>query len=297
MIYYEACPACASKRFSPVIKAIDHTVSKEVYEICECSDCSLRFTQAVPGINEIGKYYQSNASISHSDTKEGLVNTMYHWVRKFTLRQKQKLITRITGLKRGKLLDIGAGTGAFTHVMQQAGWEVKGLEPDATARAQAFKNYGIALALPDELYSLNNDSMNAITMWHVLEHVHDLKGYWEVFAKILVKEGRLIIAVPNYTSYDAGHYGEYWAAYDVPRHLYHFSPSSMEKLGKLYGFEIESIKPMWFDAVYVSLLSEQYKKGKSSIIAALWHGLRSNASALFNAQACSSVIYVFKKSS
>lgn len=297
MIYYEACPACDSKRISPVCKAIDHTVSKEVYEICECFDCTLRFTQNIPDISNIGKYYASDAYVSHSDTKQGLVNTMYHWVRKFTLHQKQKLITRITGLKRGKILDIGAGTGAFTHVMQQSGWEVKGLEPDATARAQALKNYGIALDLPGELYSLNNDAVDAITMWHVLEHVHDLKGYWEVFTKILGKEGRLIIAVPNYTSYDARYYGAYWAAYDVPRHLYHFSPRSIEKLAKQFGFEIECLKPMWFDAVYVSLLSEQYKKGKPNVTAGVWHGLRSNASALLNRKACSSLIYVFKKSS
>jgi SAM-dependent methyltransferase len=295
MIYHEACPACASKSFSSVYKAIDYTVSKEVYEICECSDCTLRFTQHIPAIDEIGKYYQSDAYISHSDTRQGLVNTIYHWVRKLTLHQKQKLISRITGLKKGRLLDIGAGTGAFVQAMQNVGWEVKGLEPDATARALALKNYGLSLALPGELYALDKESVDAITMWHVLEHVHDLKGYWEVFTRILPKNGRLVIAVPNYTSFDAGYYGEYWAAYDVPRHLYHFSPASIEKLGKEFGFQIEMVKPMWFDAVYVSMLSEQYKNGRPSMIAALWQGFRSNINALFNTRACSSVIYIFKK--
>jgi 2-polyprenyl-3-methyl-5-hydroxy-6-metoxy-1,4-benzoquinol methylase len=297
MIHYSACPACNSNNLSASLKAIDYTVSKEQYTMYTCINCSLRFTQDIPTIEEIGKYYQSDAYVSHSDTKKGLINTIYHWVRKYTLRQKQAFIRRSTGLQKGNLLDIGAGTGAFAHTMQQAGWAVKGLEPDATARAQAKKNYDLSLDLPQQLYAFESESFDAITMWHVLEHVHDLKGYWEKFSQILTSKGRLIIAVPNYTSYDAKHYGEIWAAYDVPRHLYHFSPNSMEQLGKRYGFELVAIKPMWFDAVYVSMLSEQYKNGKGNLLAALWHGSYSNLITLFNKRKCSSLIYVFKKTS
>jgi 2-polyprenyl-3-methyl-5-hydroxy-6-metoxy-1,4-benzoquinol methylase len=297
IVHYSACPACNSNNMSASLKAIDFTVSKERYTIYTCTDCSLRFTQDIPAIEVMGKYYQSDAYISHSDTKKGLINTIYHKVRKYTLQQKQILITHTTRLHKGKLLDIGAGTGAFANTMQQAGWTVKGLEPDATARAQAKKNYDLSLDLPQQLYDFASESFDAITMWHVLEHVHDLKGYWEKFAQILTTNGRLVIAVPNYTSYDAMHYGAWWAAYDVPRHLYHFSPNSMKQLGKAYGFELVDIKPMWFDAVYVSMLSEQYKNGNGNLLAALWHGLYANFKALFNKQKCSSLIYVFKKTS
>jgi cyclopropane fatty-acyl-phospholipid synthase-like methyltransferase len=295
IIHHSVCPACSSNHISASLSTIDYTVTKEQYTIYTCKDCSLRFTQDIPTIEEIGKYYQSDAYVSHSDTKKGLINTIYHKVRRFTLQQKQKLISQTTGLQKGRLLDIGAGTGAFANTMQQAGWEVKGLEPDETAREQAQKNYNLSLDLPQQLYSFESENFDAITMWHVLEHVHDLNGYWEKFAQILASNGRLVIAVPNYTSYDAKHYGEYWAAYDVPRHLYHFSPHSIEQLGKRYGFKLEAIQPMWFDAVYVSMLSEQYKNGRSNLLAALWHGLYANCKALFNKQKCSSLIYIFRK--
>lgn len=192
-------------------------------------------------------------------------------------------------------MDVGAGTGAFSKTMKNAGWLVTALEPDETARQNALEKNGLALLSPDQLYQCKPDSFDAITMWHVLEHVHDLHGYLNMFHTILRQNGRLVIAVPNYTSYDASKYQSFWAAYDVPRHLYHFSPQSMAVLAEKKGFKINSMKPMWFDSFYVSMLSEQYKTGCNQYFRAFWNGLISNMKSLFDSKKCSSVIYILEK--
>lgn len=272
----------------------DFSVTKELFNVWECADCTLRFTQHAPTPENIGRYYASDAYVSHSDTRKGLINNLYHSVKKFTIAKKVKLIKKVSGLAKGNLLDVGAGTGSFANAMQQAGWQVTGLEPDETARANALKNHNLNLQNPDTLYSLPPATFDAITMWHVLEHVHDLHGYFAAYKRILKSTGTLIIAVPNYTSTDAQFYNEFWAAYDVPRHLYHFSPESMRQLTKQYNFTIAAYKPMPFDSFYVSMLSEQYKNGKQNLFTAFKNGLSSNIKASRKPQLCSSVIYVIK---
>lgn len=295
LITYHHCPLCGSASVFPALSAKDHTVSGELFEIWHCDDCTGRFTQRVPVLSEIGPYYQSAAYVSHSDTEKGLVNRLYHFVRNYTLKGKRKLVQEVTGKETGTLLDVGAGTGAFANTMLMAGWQITALEPDETARRNAQKKYSLNLSSPDQLFSLPENQFDAITMWHVLEHVHDLHGYLAQLHKILKPGGRLLIAVPNYTSYDAKVYGGFWAAYDVPRHLYHFSPKSMEMLGNEKGFTLADARPMWFDSFYVSMLSEQYRNGSGNIFGAVWNGLISNLKALNNRKKCSSVIYVFAK--
>ena len=295
LIHYNHCPVCQSGNISKVLSVKDFTVSSNFFEIWHCNDCLLRFTQNIPDANNIGVYYQSAAYVSHSDTNEGLINRLYHIVRNYTLHLKRGLIEKECGIQNRNLLDVGAGIGAFSNAMKMAGWNVTGLEPDATARQKAIEKFSLFLQLPENLYQLEKDQFNAITMWHVLEHVHDLHKYLEAFHRILKADGKLFIAVPNYTSYDAKHYNEYWAAYDVPRHLYHFSPQSMKTLAKLKGFRVKAFKPMWFDSFYVSMLSEQYKNGKAKNIAALINGFISNLKTIGNPKNCSSVIYVLEK--
>lgn len=294
-INYDHCLCCGSAAVNKVFACKDHTVSNEYFEIWKCNTCTFRFTQNVPGEAAIGVYYQSSDYVSHSDTQKGIINRLYHYVRNITLNTKLNLIKKVTGVKKGILLDVGAGTGAFAFKMQQAGWNVTGLEPDEIARANAFKNYKLQLEESGGINSLPDNTFDAITLWHVLEHVHDLHGYLQKFFKTLKPGGRLVIAVPNHTSYDSNVYKQYWAAYDVPRHLYHFSPKSMGILLEQKGFEVESFKPMWFDSFYVSMLSEKYRYGKSNFINAVWIGLVSDIKALFNTKRCSSVIYVIKK--
>lgn len=295
MIHYKECPICREQVLQPFLEAKDYTVSQQQFSLLSCGNCSLVLTQDVPAQEEIGPYYQSQQYISHSDTRKGIVNQLYHGVRKITLASKRKLISRHTGMLNGTLLDIGCGTGAFLHQMKTAGWNITGLEPDDTARANALSLYGIHALPSHELYQLPAGSYDAITLWHVLEHVHQLNAYIKTIQQLLKPGGTLFIAVPNYTSADAAHYGKYWAAYDVPRHLYHFSPQSMKTLLRNYGLQVKAIKPMWFDSVYVSMLSEQYKNGKSNLLSALWQGFYSNVKALFNHEKCSSLIYIVKK--
>jgi 2-polyprenyl-3-methyl-5-hydroxy-6-metoxy-1,4-benzoquinol methylase len=295
MIHYNNCPLCNSKNISSQLTATDHTVSKEQFGIWQCNDCSFRFTQDVPSQDNIGPYYVSENYISHSDTKKGLVNRLYHTVRKRTMQGKKRLLLNQTGIAKGEVLDIGCGTGAFLHTMQQAGWGITGLEPDVTARKKAEELYGIYPQEPGKLFELQPASYNAITMWHVLEHVHELHAYIKQLAALLAESGKIFIAIPNYTSADAAIYAANWAAYDVPRHLYHFSPKSMEQLLALYNLKLIAIKPMWFDSYYVSMLSEQYKNGKGNMVKAFWSGFVSNLKAWGDKKKCSSIIYVIGK--
>lgn len=294
MIHYDSCPVCDSPGINKVITATDHTVSGELFEIWQCANCSLRFTQDIPEPEKIGRYYKSENYISHTETNKGIVNWLYLQVRKFTLSGKRKLIEKITGIKKGWLLDIGAGTGAFVSYMSAAGWRTEGLEPDDSAIKRAAAAYGVQLKPSSELFNLAPAMYDAITMWHVLEHVHDLHGYVEQLKKLVKPSGKIFIAVPNYTSFDADHYGASWAAYDVPRHLYHFSPASMKTLMEEHDLKITSIHPMWFDSYYVSLLSEKYRSGSSSLIKGFWSGFRSNNRAFSNNRKASSLIYVIQ---
>ena len=294
-IIYTNCPSCNSSNIYKHLQAKDYTVSNELFDIFLCKDCTLAFTQNIPGQNEIGKYYQSQNYISHSDTKQGFISKIYHAVRNITLVSKKNIVQKFTKKQIGNLLDVGAGTGAFVNIMQQTSWQVLGLEPDEIARANAKNKFAIELQNPQDLFMLKQNNFDAITMWHVLEHIHTLKEYLQQFNKLLNENGKLFIAVPNYTSYDAQHYKAFWAGLDVPRHLYHFSPKSMEILANNMGFKIVKTLPMWFDSVYVSMLSEQYKTGKNNFIKAIFIGLVSNAKAIFNSKKCSSVIYVLEK--
>ena len=296
MIHYSSCPICNSTNIQEQLNAKDYTVSQKNFALWHCNTCTARFTQDVPAQDAIGAYYASENYISHSDTKKGIINSLYHLVRKRTLGAKRRLVINETGIVKGSILDIGCGTGAFLQTMKDADWNITGLEPDVVARTKATELYNIHPQESGKLFELPAASFNAITMWHVLEHVHELHGYIKHIAVLLAANGKLFIAVPNYTSKDADIYKAHWAAYDVPRHLYHFSPQSMEQLLSMHGLKLAAVKPMWFDSFYVSMLSEQYKNGKGNILKAVLNGLISNAKAWGNTKKCSSVIYVISKS-
>jgi 2-polyprenyl-3-methyl-5-hydroxy-6-metoxy-1,4-benzoquinol methylase len=295
MIHYDGCPFCQSQNIQQKLKAKDYTVSGESFMIYQCNHCSSAFTQDIPELNAIGAYYASENYISHSNTQKGFINRIYHLVRNSTLITKRKMLQHFTALEKGKVLDIGCGTGAFLHSMQQAGWQITGLEPDETARKNARQYFNIDPLPSQEIFTLPAHQYDAISMWHVLEHVHSLHEYIDQIKNLLTAEGILFVAVPNHTCYDAAQYQQFWAAYDVPRHLYHFSPAGMKLLMKQHGLEVIQTKPMWFDSFYVSMLSEKYRSGKGNLVSALITGFVSNIKALFNKEKCSSLIYVIKK--
>ncbi len=292
------CPCCGSQSISKALVCKDYTVSNELFEVWQCAECAMRFTQHVPAQEAIGPYYQSDTYISHSDTGKGLENKLYKIARNYTLNWKLNLVKRHTGLnlKTGTLLDIGAGTGAFLNkVGNFANWSVTGLEPDAGARKVCNEKYHLRLEASEKLFDLPSEKFDAVTMWHVMEHVHQLHDYMEQIKRVLKKDGVAFIALPNYTSKDATIYAEYWAAYDVPRHLYHFSPSAVRKLAAAHGLKVTTTKPMWLDAFYIAMLSEQYKNEKSNLLAAFLNGLKSNWNALRNKDTCSSLVYIITK--
>ena len=291
-VHYDTCPVCGSTSIHPLLTVKDYSVSGEAFVVWTCENCSLRFTQDVPDESTIGRYYKSENYISHTNTSKGFINQLYLRARNITLKVKSGVLKKYTGLQSGNLLDVGAGTGAFLKHMQQEGWQVTGVEPDADARMVAQQIFGLKLQPATMLRGLHARSFDAITLWHVLEHVHDLHGYMDFLKSLLKPNGKLFIAVPNYESGDAGIYRLAWAAYDVPRHLYHFSPKAMNTLVQRHGLKLIAQKPMWLDAFYISLLSSKYRHGKTHWIGAISSGLRSNVNALFNKERCSSLIYV-----
>ena len=291
MYNYKSCPVCEQAGFSHFITAEDHTVSHEKFNIVSCDSCGFKFTNPRPNDADLGKYYQSEDYISHSDTRKGIVSKLYHQVRKFTLKKKLELVSGF--VSRGAILDYGCGTGAFVNACGLAGWNAFGVEPDRGARKMAFES-GLNVSETKEILDQKTKDLkfNAITLWHVLEHVTDLTLSIDFFKRKLAREGVLIIAVPNHKSFDAQHYGEFWAGYDVPRHLYHFDPASITQLMQRHSFKLLDSFPMKFDSFYVSLLSEKYKTQKTRLFQAFATGLKSNLKTKAPGD-YSSVIYVF----
>ena len=293
-VFIQTCPVCDGNNFAEFLKVNDHSISGEDFGLIRCTDCGLVITQNHPDEESIGKYYNSEDYISHSDTKSGIVNTVYHSVRSYMLGQKRKLVAGVSDT--GKLLDIGAGTGYFAAHMVDNNWEVVALEPDAGARQVARDNFNLDVHDVDHLEKLPHSTFDVVTMWHVLEHVHRLNATIHTINSVLKPNGKLIIAVPNYTARDAERYGRYWAAYDVPRHLWHFSPNAMRKLLSKHGFTVNKIRPMDFDAFYVSMLSEKYKGRGSGFVGGTFSGLGTYLSSIGNASKSSSVIYIARRS-
>jgi 2-polyprenyl-3-methyl-5-hydroxy-6-metoxy-1,4-benzoquinol methylase len=292
----EKCPVCAGNQFKDFLVCKDYTVSSEEFKIVSCQDCGFKFTNPRPNEAEIGTYYQSDEYISHSDTRKGLVNQMYHTVRKRALKGKLKLIEQIHANKQTKkILDFGCGTGAFLKTCQEAGWQITGIEPDAKAReiaqAQNQASFFENIAQTD----FENKSFDVITLWHVLEHIHQLDFTIQTLTSWLKDTGSLIIALPNHQSKDAQIFGKYWAAYDVPRHLYHFHPASVQKLFDRLGMDLKQILPMYYDAYYISILSQKYEKGKANYFKAFVQGWQSNQWAKQHQNNYSSLIYILQK--
>ncbi|MCV2485616.1 class I SAM-dependent methyltransferase [Flavobacterium sp. SH_e] len=267
----------------------DHSVSKEIFDLYYDEELDMLITSPQPELQNLGKYYESEDYISHTDNKRSLFEKAYHFVKNIALKNKLNLINSQQP-KKGKLLDIGAGTGDFLLTAKNDGWETIGVEPSDRAKNIA-KEKGISFV--EEISALESNSLDVITMWHVLEHVPNLEHQIQELKRLLKPTGTLIVAVPNYKSFDAGHYETFWAAYDVPIHFWHFSKKSIQLLFERVDMKLEKILPMKFDSFYVSLLSEKYKTGKMNYIKAFFIGLKSNWKAK-SSKEYSSHIYVLK---
>ena len=267
----------------------DFSVSGESFSLLLNEEYQILKTHPQPTLDKLGSYYEFEDYISHTDGKRTLFEKMYHFIKGKAIRDKVKLINSYQPVK-GRILDIGAGTGDFLLEFKNQNWDILGIEPNDKAKGIAL---GKGIKFGYTIEKLESNSFDVITMWHVLEHVPDVEHQVAELKRLLKPSGTIIIAVPNFKSYDANHYKEFWAAYDVPRHLWHFSKTAIEKLFDKQNMNLEDIKPMWFDSFYVSLLSEKYKSGKMNFISGFFIGLISNVSGCFKNE-FSSHIYVLK---
>lgn len=286
------CPVCKGRSIKPFRTCKDFTVSHETFTVNLCDDCTLGITSPRPDNENLGRYYQSEEYISHSGKSSGLMGPLYTTARKFALTRKARLLA--CEIQKGTALDFGCGTGEFLQTLKTKGWSVEGVEPSDLARkkAESITSQSIYQSLDD----LPSKQFDAITAWHVMEHVPDLSSVIQQLAQRLKKHGTIFIAVPNYESPDAQKYKDLWAGYDVPRHVWHFSKKSMHQLLNRHGFKITKIIPMKMDAYYVSMLSENYKTGKKgslgNLIRGFFAGFASNRKA--GADNHSSLIYIAK---
>ncbi len=273
----------------------DHTVSRETFTLFRDKNSDLLITLPKPEDNKLYKYYESDAYISHTDSKKSILDKVYQIVKNYAIKQKIKLINSQNGHEKS-ILDIGCGTGDFLNACKDKGWKIMGVEPNEKARDLALKKLNSEEYLVNNIKDLlksNTNRFDVITMWHVLEHVPNLEEYISILKDLLHPNGTLIIALPNYKSHDADYYKNYWAAYDVPRHLWHFSKKAMKLIFSEKKFEIVKILPMKFDAFYVSILSEKYKTGKSNLFNGFYRGFISNLKANRSGE-YSSLIYIIK---
>ena len=266
----------------------DSSVSQESFDLLHNEELDMLVTSPQPSLEKLPSYYESDDYISHTDGKRSLFEKIYHVVKNIALQNKLRLINSQS--LKGNLLDIGAGTGDFLVVAKNNGWKITGIEPGEKPKAIAV-NKGVSFA--NDLSELENNSFDIITMWHVLEHVPNLEFQIKELKRLLKPNGTILIAVPNFNSFDANYYGKFWAAFDVPRHLWHFSKTAIDKLFSKENLQLIQVVPMKFDSFYVSLLSEKYKNGKMNFLKAFWIGWKSNRYGSRNNE-YSSHIYVIK---
>lgn len=286
------CIVCGGNEYMDLFSCSDFLVTHEKFNIVKCKNCHLKATFPSPDIHTLPSYYKSDEYSSHSESARTLVDVIYRVVRLRMIRKKYKWINTYIG--GGNLLDIGCGTGELLEYFRKRKWDVKGIEPNDKARMLAEEKNLIVLETLEEILH-SKERYSVISMWHVLEHVPDPNQYLTIIRNILDEKGVLVVALPNPESLDAKIYGPDWAAYDVPRHLFHFNPMNVEQLFKKNGFYLINEIPMKFDAYYISMLSEQIKNGKKNFIKAFILGFRSNFWAAMNDKNYSSKVYIFKK--
>ncbi len=288
------CPVCGSEIDQVVFRCKDYSVSGESFDICVCPSCTYGITMPQPDSSEIGKYYQTEDYVSHSDTKKGIVNRLYHIVRKRNTKNKLQTVNQFSLIK-GDILDVGCGTGYFLSVCKEDGWNIAGVEPSGVARAIAEKRTGQSLFASLDDLEQTGKRFEIVTLWHVFEHLYDIDASLQQLLRLLKPGGVLLLALPNPASADAKYYKQFWAAYDVPRHLSHFTPQSMDRLTQKHGLKIGTTIPMRFDAFYISMLSEGLKgRGKlSALLKGGWNGFVSDWKARQDGN-YSSLIYVIK---
>ncbi len=286
------CPWCGKPTNHLFMKVKDYFLTQEEFELYQCDQCGLVFTEPRPAPDVIGNYYKSDKYYSHQQNAIGFIPRIYELVKIVNLKRKANIALDV--LPKGRLLDIGCGVGDFLLQIKKLGWDIMGVEPSEQARTIAESRLGFKPLLPSEYSSLPDQSFDVITMWHVLEHVDDLKFQTKELKRLLKPGGRLIIALPNYQSFDCQYYNDKWAAWDVPRHLNHFSCDCLQGILNSKDFKYIDNQRLVWDSYYISYLSEQYLGHRLPLIRGLWTGLKSNCKALHSGM-YSSLVYRYEK--
>lgn len=297
MIRHNECPVCSGGKIFYFLNCKDYLVSREAFEIYKCANCSFIFTQNYPEEKEMHRFYDSEEYISHSNTDKGIINRIYRSTRGFMLQKKKKIIKKSFGFTAGHLLDIGAGTGHFLNTMSKAGWKVTGIEINDKAREYAITRFGLDLIPPENIKILPDKSIDCITLWHVLEHIQDPNKYFREIKRLLKPGGIVIVALPNINSFDAEYYREHWAALDVPRHLWHFNPSTFKIFAEKNGFRTAEIYNLPLDVFYISILSERIKDSRLPFLRGMVRGMIFSIRTISNKTRSSSIIYIIRKES
>jgi SAM-dependent methyltransferase len=294
MVIHSNCPLCGSANISFHFTCTDHLASGKNFDLYRCPDCSFVFTQGYPDEEEIGSFYNSQDYISHEDNARGVLNSIYRKARDLMLSRKKMMIEKKSGMTNGRLLDIGCGTGYFAGMMLRSGWTVKGIEKNKKAREFAAARFSLDVIEPDKLSTLPDRGFDCITMWHVLEHLHDPFRYTNEIKRMLDPGGFAVIAVPNCASSDSSYYKDDWAAFDVPRHLWHFNPSSFGRFCEETGFKIVGQKRLPLDAFYISILSERNSGASFPMVKGLVNGSLFTVKSWFNIFNSSSIVFFLR---
>ena len=290
-----SCLVCGSTDPAVLFTAKDHLVSGKNFVLKKCRVCSFTFTSDPPDEKDITKFYISEDYISHSDKKQSLTDHVYHLARNYMLRKKHNLVRKMSRRETGTLVDIGSGTGYFADYMNGNGWKVKGIELSEQARKYSVSRFGLTVVSPSEVSAIKDESADCVTLWHVLEHLYDPVMWLKEIKRILKDDGKCIIALPNIKSADAEWFGNEWAALDVPRHLWHFSPGTLPAFINGHGFICKKVIPMPLDIYYISTLSYKNRGCRLSLVRGMITGLFLTVRSLTNKDRASSLIYVISK--
>lgn len=268
----------------------DYLVSGETFSIRWDESKGFAATYPQPDAKKLGLYYESDAYISHNEPQQSVVGFLYRFARRYMFRVKHKMFKKLLPAD-ATILDYGCGTGGFLEYTYSQSYRSFGVETSAKAREQATRKN---LAVAESWENLAQEKFNLISMWHVLEHVSDLDHCVQEIQNRLDINDILLIAVPNLNAFDALHYAEFWAAFDVPRHLWHFSQRGIKQLIEPNGFELIAQHPLILDALYIAYVSEKHKNSRFPLIKGIFRGLQSNWKAKKTGE-YSSLVYLFRK--
>jgi len=294
MLHHSTCPVCSGSDLRVFHSCTDNLVTGTVFELLRCNTCGFILTQDAPGEEDIARYYESPGYISHSDTRRTMVDKIYQVARNIMLSRKTRMVSRECAINRGEILDVGSGTGHFLYFMKNAGWNVTGIEINQGAREYSERNFGLSVFPPEHLKTFSSSRFDCITLWHVLEHLYDPVNYFGEIRRVLKPGGTVIVALPNSNSYDAGHFEKYWAAWDVPRHLWHFNPLTFKLFAQKSGFKIISETVLPFDVFYISVLSERAAKKSAGMLTGMMWGMIFWFISLFAKKRASSLAYILR---